>query len=101
MLGSKLIRIYVSFSVFPAEMSIESPPASAPAATPALSVNSQDASSLVNLLSKVDVSPSDLLSALSKVQSQSSFGGEKFRKCILNIWSVTIAWLKNIFSPFS
>ncbi|XP_047238899.1 regulation of nuclear pre-mRNA domain-containing protein 2a isoform X2 [Girardinichthys multiradiatus] len=35
----------------------------------------QDASSLVNLLSKVDVSPADLLSALSKVQSQSSLKG--------------------------
>ncbi|XP_036001195.1 regulation of nuclear pre-mRNA domain-containing protein 2-like [Fundulus heteroclitus] len=30
----------------------------------------QDATSLVNILSKVDVSPADLLSALSKVQSQ-------------------------------
>ncbi|KAM4725064.1 regulation of nuclear pre-mRNA domain-containing protein 2a isoform 2-T4 [Anableps anableps] len=35
----------------------------------------QDASSLVNILSKVDVSPADLLSALSKVQSQSSLKG--------------------------
>ncbi|XP_015229232.1 PREDICTED: regulation of nuclear pre-mRNA domain-containing protein 2-like isoform X2 [Cyprinodon variegatus] len=35
----------------------------------------QDASSLVNLLSKVDVSPADLLSALSKVQSHSNFKG--------------------------
>nr|XP_019958035.1 PREDICTED: regulation of nuclear pre-mRNA domain-containing protein 2-like [Paralichthys olivaceus] len=58
---------------------VESPPAAAPAATPAstpvISVASQDASSLVNLLSKVDVIPSDLLGALSKVQGQSSFGG--------------------------
>lgn len=37
---------------------------------PAASVASQDASSLVNLLSKVDVSPADLLGALSKVQGQ-------------------------------
>ncbi|CAK6949228.1 regulation of nuclear pre-mRNA domain-containing protein 2a [Scomber scombrus] len=38
---------------------------------PAASVASQDASSLVNLLSKVDVSPADILGALSKVQGQS------------------------------
>ncbi|XP_029370853.1 regulation of nuclear pre-mRNA domain-containing protein 2 isoform X1 [Echeneis naucrates] len=43
--------------------------------TPALSVASQDASSLVNILSKVDVRPADLLSALSKVQGQSSLEG--------------------------
>ncbi|KAF0024590.1 hypothetical protein F2P81_023392 [Scophthalmus maximus] len=57
---------------------LESPPAVAPvspAATPAISVASQDATSLVNLLSKVDVSPSELLGALSKVQSQSSCEG--------------------------
>lgn len=55
----------------------ESPPAAAPAgssvkASPAASVASQDASSLVNLLSKVDVSPADLLGALSKVHGQRS-----------------------------
>lgn len=38
---------------------------------PAASVASQDASSLVNILSKVDVSPAELLGALSKVQGQS------------------------------
>ncbi|KAM3596838.1 uncharacterized protein V6R79_021551 [Siganus canaliculatus] len=58
----------------------ESPPPAAPAAassktTPPASVASQDGTSLVNLLSKVDVSPADLLSALSKVQSQSSLDG--------------------------
>ncbi|KAL6099597.1 rprd2 [Pungitius sinensis] len=52
---------------------VESPPAAAPAAsllktTPVVSVAPQDASSLVNLLSKVDVSPADLIGALSKVQ---------------------------------
>lgn len=45
-------------------------------AAPADSGAPQDATSLVNLLSKVDVSPVDLLSALSKVQKQSSFDGE-------------------------
>lgn len=59
----------------------ESPPVTAPPeslvkATPTASAAPQDASSLVNLLSKVDVSPVDLLSALSKVQKQSSFDGE-------------------------
>ncbi|XP_035849079.1 regulation of nuclear pre-mRNA domain-containing protein 2a [Sander lucioperca] len=59
---------------------VESPPASAPAGaslktTPAASVASQDASSLVNLLSKVDMSPADLLGALSKVQGQGSLEG--------------------------
>lgn len=60
---------------------MESPPAAAPTgssfkSTPAASVASQDASSLVNLLSKVDVSPADLLGALSKVQGQGSLEGE-------------------------
>ncbi|XP_059206581.1 regulation of nuclear pre-mRNA domain-containing protein 2a [Centropristis striata] len=60
---------------------VESPPAAAPAGssgktTPAAApVTSQDASSLVNLLSKVDVSPADLLGALSKVHGQGSFEG--------------------------
>ncbi|KAM9340238.1 regulation of nuclear pre-mRNA domain-containing protein 2a [Symphorus nematophorus] len=58
----------------------ESPPAAVPTGsllktTPAASVAPQDASSLVNLLSKVDVSPADLLGALSKVQGQSSLDG--------------------------
>lgn len=60
---------------------MESPPAATKAAspvkaTPTSSVASQDASSLVNLLSKVDVSPADLLSALSKVQGPGSLDGE-------------------------
>uniref|UniRef100_A0A1A8ENJ5 Regulation of nuclear pre-mRNA domain-containing protein 2 n=2 Tax=Nothobranchius korthausae TaxID=1143690 RepID=A0A1A8ENJ5_9TELE len=42
---------------------------------PVAPVIPQDATSLVSLLSKVDVSPADLLSALSKVQSQSSLKG--------------------------
>ncbi|XP_029299338.1 LOW QUALITY PROTEIN: regulation of nuclear pre-mRNA domain-containing protein 2a [Cottoperca gobio] len=59
---------------------VETPPAAAPAAsslktTPAAPVASQDASSLVNLLSKVDMSPADILGALSKVQGQGSFEG--------------------------
>ncbi|KAM6899983.1 regulation of nuclear pre-mRNA domain-containing protein 2a [Xenentodon cancila] len=59
---------------------VESPPTSAPVCssvntTPAALLASQDASSLVNLLSKVDVSPADLLSALSKVQGQSRMEG--------------------------
>lgn len=59
----------------------ESPPATARSeslakSTPTASAALQDASSLVNLLSKVDVSPVDLLSALSKVQKQNSFDGE-------------------------
>ncbi|XP_054462261.1 regulation of nuclear pre-mRNA domain-containing protein 2a [Anoplopoma fimbria] len=57
--------------------SVDSPPAAAPAGsslktTPAVSVASQDSSSLVNLLSKVDVSPADLIGALSKVQGITS-----------------------------
>ncbi|KAE8281959.1 Regulation of nuclear pre-mRNA domain-containing protein 2 [Larimichthys crocea] len=60
--------------------SVESPPAAAPAGsslrtTPAASLASQDATSLVNILSKVDVSPADLLGALSKVHGQSSRDG--------------------------
>lgn len=60
---------------------VESPPAtvlseSLVKSTSTASAALQDASSLVNLLSKVDVSPVDLLSALSKVQKQSSFDGE-------------------------
>lgn len=52
---------------------MESPPVVAPAP----SVAPQDASSLVNILSKVDVSPAVLLSALSKVQGQESQDGER------------------------
>ncbi|XP_073340472.1 regulation of nuclear pre-mRNA domain-containing protein 2a [Pagrus major] len=59
---------------------VESPPAAAPAVsslktTPAASVASPDPSSLVNLLSEVDMSPADLLGALSKVQGKGSFDG--------------------------
>ncbi|XP_056254667.1 regulation of nuclear pre-mRNA domain-containing protein 2a [Seriola aureovittata] len=58
---------------------VESPSAAATTGssvrTTPVSVASQDASSLVNLLSKVDVSPADLLSALSKVQGQGSLEG--------------------------
>ncbi|XP_074543491.1 regulation of nuclear pre-mRNA domain-containing protein 2a [Halichoeres trimaculatus] len=55
----------------------ESPPAanSSLKTTPAASSVPQDATSLVNLLSKVDVSPSDLLGALSKVQGKGSIEG--------------------------
>lgn len=68
-------------SLFLVDALAESPPAAFPAgtsvkSTPASSVVSQDASSLVNLLSKVDVSPADLLSALSKVQGQGGLDGE-------------------------
>lgn len=60
--------------------SVESPPTTAPTTssvktTPSAPLASQDPSSLVSLLSKVDVSPADLLSALSKVQGQSSLEG--------------------------
>ena len=59
---------------------MESPPA-APVGpsvrtTPAMSVASQDASSLVNLLSKVDVSPAELIGALSKVQGPGNLEGK-------------------------
>ncbi|XP_028256642.1 regulation of nuclear pre-mRNA domain-containing protein 2-like [Parambassis ranga] len=58
----------------------ESPPtvasvSSSVKSTAASPVVSQDANSLVNILSKVDVSPADLLSALSKVQGQGSIEG--------------------------
>lgn len=54
---------------------MESPPAAAAAASllktpPVVPVAPQDASSLVNLLSKVDVCPADLIGALSKVQGE-------------------------------
>ncbi|XP_067353907.1 regulation of nuclear pre-mRNA domain-containing protein 2a isoform X2 [Channa argus] len=59
---------------------VESPPAVAAAGCSvrtmsAASAVSQDASSLANLLSKVDMSPAELLSALSKVQGQGSLEG--------------------------
>ncbi|XP_029023907.1 regulation of nuclear pre-mRNA domain-containing protein 2a [Betta splendens] len=59
---------------------VESPPAAAPTGSsvktkPAASVASQDTGSLANLLSTVDMSPAELLGALSKVQNQSSFEG--------------------------
>ena len=93
---------------------VESPPAAAPATeiTPVISVASQDASSLVNLLSKVDVIPSDLLGALSKVQGQSSFAGETkessvfsfktnilYHVCILSstIKAACLKWISSFF----
>ncbi|CAJ1083288.1 regulation of nuclear pre-mRNA domain-containing protein 2a [Xyrichtys novacula] len=57
---------------------VESPPPAASSSlktTPAAPLANQDASSLVNLLSKVDVSPADILGALSKVQGKSSLDG--------------------------
>lgn len=70
---------------------MESPPTASLAdslvkTTPADSIASQDATSLVNLLSKVDVSPADLISALSKVQGQSSFDGENYVLYIFGRW---------------
>ncbi|XP_041665257.1 regulation of nuclear pre-mRNA domain-containing protein 2a [Cheilinus undulatus] len=53
---------------------VESPPA-ALKSTPAASSAPQEASSLVNLLSKVDVSPADLLGALSKVHGKGNLEG--------------------------
>ncbi|XP_017275188.1 regulation of nuclear pre-mRNA domain-containing protein 2a [Kryptolebias marmoratus] len=58
----------------------ESPPTAAPTTScvkpkPAAPLALQDASSLINFLSKVDMNPADLLSALSKVQGQSSLKG--------------------------
>lgn len=58
---------------------VESPPAAPVRTTPTVPVASQGAGSLVDLLSKVDVSPEDLLNALSKVQGQGSLEGEN--KC--------------------
>ena len=63
---------------------VESPPAASPASSslkspPAAPVAPHEASSLVNLLSKVDMSPADILGALSKVQGRGSLGGEKKR----------------------
>lgn len=91
--------------------SAESPPVAAPPppsvkAAPVASVAPQDASSLVNLLSKVDVSPADLLSALSKVQGLESIDGENlffwmFNKKLSAV--VNLKWqvcLKNIFLCF-
>ncbi|XP_034066171.1 regulation of nuclear pre-mRNA domain-containing protein 2a isoform X1 [Gymnodraco acuticeps] len=59
---------------------VESPPAASPAASslkspPAAPVAPHEASSLVNLLSKVDMSSADILGALSKVQGRGSLGG--------------------------
>nr|XP_020441679.1 regulation of nuclear pre-mRNA domain-containing protein 2-like [Monopterus albus] len=58
---------------------MESPPAATPGSsvkpTSADVVPSQDASSLVDLLSKVDMNPAELLSALSRVQEQGSLEG--------------------------
>ncbi|KAK2830524.1 hypothetical protein Q5P01_018455 [Channa striata] len=71
---SKIGSILNSFSSV-GKNTVESPPAVASAGTSvrttsAGSAASQDSSSLANLLSKVDVSPAELLSALSKVQGQ-------------------------------
>lgn len=73
------IKSVLIFLIGPAAES--PPPAAAPAdvtvnTTPVASVAPQDASSLVNLLSKVDMSPADLLNALSKVQGPGSLDGE-------------------------
>lgn len=54
--------------------SVESPPA-AMKSTPASSLPPPEASSLANLFSKVDVSPADLLGALSKVQGKGGLEG--------------------------
>lgn len=64
---------------------MESPPTPAPVISsekpkPAAPLVLQDASSLISLLSKVDMSPADLLSALSKVQGHSSVKGEQNHK---------------------
>ncbi|XP_060916347.1 regulation of nuclear pre-mRNA domain-containing protein 2a [Labrus mixtus] len=53
---------------------VESPPA-AVKSTPAAFVAPQEASSLANLLSKVDVSPADILGALAKVQGKGGIEG--------------------------
>lgn len=71
------VRVWLCF----AGPVMESPPAAAPISSstkpkPAAPLDLQDASSLFNLLSKVDMSPADLLSALSKVQGQSTQKGE-------------------------
>lgn len=63
--------------------SVTAPPPPSVKTAPVASVAPQDASSLVNLLSKVDVSPADLLSALSKVQGLDSIDGENsFSGCV-------------------
>ncbi|XP_034560980.1 regulation of nuclear pre-mRNA domain-containing protein 2a [Notolabrus celidotus] len=56
---------------------VESPPAATSSlkTTPAASLIPQDASSIVSLLSKVDVCPADLLGALSKVHGKRSHEG--------------------------
>lgn len=68
----------VLVALFFLDVAAESPPVAVPAESSVKAAPGapQDATSLVNLLSKVDVSPVDLLSALSKVQKQSSFDGE-------------------------
>lgn len=72
----------VRFNLNLVSPSADSPPAAArppPSLKTTASVSStasQDTGSLVNLLSKVDMSPADLLSALSKVQGLDSLDGE-------------------------
>lgn len=96
----------MSVALFFAAPLVETPPAAAPAVSsvksmPALPVAAQDPSSLVSILSKVEVSPADLLSALSKVQGQSSLEGESqpllkvFKEML--IYSSTLAYLSSIF----
>lgn len=95
----------MSVALFFAAPLVETP-AAAPAVSsvnsmPALPVAAQDPSSLVSILSKVEVSPADLLSALSKVQGQSSLEGESqpllkvFKEML--IYSSTLAYLSSIF----
>lgn len=52
------------------------PPAPIKTAAPVSSADPQDGGPLVSLLSKVDMSPADLLNALSKVQRLDSLDGE-------------------------
>lgn len=75
------LNFFNTTKIFLAAPSVES--SSEPALTrpsvetkPAASVPSERASSLVNLLSKVEMSPADILSALSKVQGKGSREGE-------------------------
>lgn len=72
--------------------SVAAPPPASVKTAPVASVAPQDASSLVNLLSKVDVSPADLLSALSKVQGLDGIDGENlFFGCVTKsflLWQI-------------
>lgn len=83
---------------------MESHPAAAPTGssvkTTSASVASQDASSLTNILSKVDMSPAELLSALSKVQGQGSLDGEK-RNCSAYFKSLHLVYISQHLCFFS